>query len=72
MDDWLTAKICDLAWEDWAYELKIHLFVLRYIISINIQFKVLKLCKSPVKCCINGGNFIRLLFLSTKLFKFEY
>ena len=24
-----------------------------------------------MKCCINGGNVIRLLFLSAKLFKFE-
>ena len=24
-----------------------------------------------MKCCINGGNFIRLLFLSAKLLKFE-
>ena len=24
-----------------------------------------------MKCCINGGNVIRLLFLSTKLLKFE-
>ena len=25
----------------------------------------------PTKCCINGVNFIRLLLLSTELFKFE-
>ena len=25
----------------------------------------------PVKCCINDVNFIRLLLLSTELFKFE-
>ena len=24
-----------------------------------------------MKCCINGGNVIRLLFLSAKLLKFE-
>ena len=24
-----------------------------------------------MKCCINGGNIIRLLFLSAKLLKFE-
>ena len=24
-----------------------------------------------MKCCINSGNFIRLLFLLTELFKFE-
>ena len=24
-----------------------------------------------MKCCINDGNFIRLLFLITELFKFE-
>ena len=24
-----------------------------------------------MKCCINGGNFIRLLFLLTELFKFQ-
>ena len=24
-----------------------------------------------MKCCINGGKFIRLLFLSAKLLKFE-
>ena len=25
----------------------------------------------PTKCCINGVNFVRLLLLSTELFKFE-
>ena len=25
----------------------------------------------PIKCCINGENVIRLLYLSAKLFKFE-
>ena len=24
-----------------------------------------------MKCCTNGGNFVKLLFLQTELFKFE-
>ena len=40
------------------------LYCLTYLSSVNcIRF--------PMKCCINGGNVIRLLFLSTKLLKFE-
>ena len=35
------------------------------------MFKVLKFCKFSMKCCRNDRNFIRLLFLSTKLFEFE-
>ena len=40
------------------------LYCLRYLNSVNsIRF--------PIECCINGEHFIRLLFLSAKLFKFE-
>ena len=39
-------------------------FTVKDIDSVNcIRF--------PMKCCINGENLIRLLYLSAKLFKFE-
>ena len=46
--------------------------VLRYITPLPFKiFKLYKLHLIPMKCCITGENFIRLLEVSIKLFKFE-
>ena len=45
---------------------------LRIMVHISFTVKDSVNCiRFPMKCCINGENLIRLLYLSAKLFKFE-